>query len=71
MAENTLKPVIIGFILQGRPYVMMDDDNVLGFVQFSDARDYLRAVQPVHVALKAADSIIITDLDTGESVGYL
>jgi len=72
MPWKRVKPVIVGFILQGRAYVLMngspDCDEPETFLTIGKASEFVSdIIRKGHMALKAAESIVITNLDTGES----
>lgn len=66
MAKNRKKPgaVVVLLLLQGRPLIISDDDgNPSRFADMDAARDF--TTQP-HMAVDAAESVYILDLNTGE-----
>lgn len=70
-----MNTVIITFILQGRVYVLMDsefdiesDDQVpKTWVTIPAAEAWLKENRNKHLALRAASSITIVDVDTAEA----
>lgn len=72
MPPRKANTVIVGFILQGRPYVLMDEETPFAWPSISAARNSVDSlIENRHAALKAADSIVITDLDSGQSEVFL
>ena len=68
MAKRKPNTVIVGFVLQGMPYVLMQEDDVFAWPTISAAKNSVDSlIRERHAALRAAESIVVTDLDSGES----